>query len=295
MSKTFTYSVLKYVHSQLLGEELNLGIVLFFSEHNKLEFRYPNDISRLKKAYTNFTEPAIKSYLKSFENKTLELSNAKISGELETILQTHFLVRDASTLQFTDVKSVVQYTDDIDAISDHYFKLYFQEEAHYSNPKFSEPGFFKRILNDKPISDRQITLEYKNLLFAKDEGIRQYIRKGIELKNARTHFKSDLAWENGTLNAVKGLSFDLKEDIAILDKALLITAQLNYLHKEATKENIRFDLLVSPPKHENHFDAYENALKTLSDISVNKKIITEDKLPEYASLTSLEIERRNII
>jgi hypothetical protein len=99
-------------------------------------------------------------------------------------------------------------------------------------------------------------------------------------------------WENGTLNAVKGVSFDLKEETAILDKSVLITAQLNYLHSEAEKQNIRFDLLISPPKRPDLFAAYENALKTLSDISANKKIVTEDKLSEYASSTLLEIERR---
>lgn len=288
MSKTFTYSVLKYVHSQFLGEELNLGIILFFPDRNQLIFRYPKNISRLKKAYKNFTEPAIKQYLKSFEERAKTLSEATISGELEEILQTHFLVRDASTLQFDEVRSVVQYVDDILTISQDYFNLYFPEE----NP---DPGYLtlevEYLRPIKLISDHQITVEYKNLLFAKDANLKKHIRKGIELRNARTHFKSDLVWENGTRNAVKGISFDLKEETAILDKAVLITAQLNYLHDEAKEENIRFDLLVSAPKQTGLFTAYENALKTLSDISSDKRIIPEDKLSEYASFTAMEIER----
>ncbi len=286
MSKTFTYSVLKYVHSQFLGEELNLGIILFFPDKGSLIFRYPKNIDRLKKAYKSFTEPAIKPYLQSFEKRAKKLSEEKISGKLEDILQKHFLARDASTLQFDEVQSVVQYVDDIQAISDHYFNLYFPEENPELNYQMVDVEHFK------PVSDRQITAEYKNLLFTKDENLRKYIRKGIELRNTRAHFKSDLVWENGTLNAVKGISFDLKDETAILDKSVLLTAQLNYLQREAEKDNIRFDLLISRPKRPDLFATYENALKTLSDISANKKIVTEDKLSEYASSTLLEIERR---
>lgn len=286
MNHTFTYSVLKYVHSQFLGEELNLGIVLFFPDKRTLIFRFPKNIERLKKAYRNFTEPAIKPYLRSFEQKAKDLSDEKVSGKLEDILQTHFLARDASTLQFGEVQSVVQYVDNIQDISDHYFNLYFSEES----PEFQHISY--QVEHFKPISDHQITNDYKNLVFAKNDNLRKFIKKGIELRNARTHFKSDLVWENGTLNAVKGLSFDLKGEEAILDKSVLITAQLNYLKYEAEKKNIRFDLLISPPKRSDLFAAYDNALKTLSDISANKKIVTKDKLSEYVAFTSLEIEKR---
>lgn len=92
----------KYVHFQFLGEELNLGIVLFFPERCSVIFRYPKNIERLKKAYKNFAGPAIKPYIQSFEKKAKKLSEEKISGKLEDLLQIHFLARDASTLQFNE-------------------------------------------------------------------------------------------------------------------------------------------------------------------------------------------------
>jgi hypothetical protein len=278
MSKTFTYSVLKYVHSQFLGEELNLGIILFFPDQHSLIFRHPKSINRFRKAYKNFTESAIRQYLKSFEEKAKLLSKKEVTGKLEDILQTFFLVRDASTLQFDEVKSVVLYTDDIQTISDHYFNLYFPEQE---------------LLIDhiKPITDHQITVSYKNLLFEHNDNLKKFISEAVELRNEKAHFKSDLAWKNGTLNAVKGISFDLKEEGAISDKALLINAKLNYLQQEAFERNIRFDLLVSPPKQADLLTAYDKALYILSDIKANKKIVTQDQLFEYASFTAREIER----
>ncbi len=63
------------------------------------------------------------------------------------------------------------------------------------------------------------------------------------------------------------------------------------MFNEAINKNIRFDLLISPPRELSLIEAYHNALNTLQDINVNKKIIVKDQLPEYAVYTAIEIEK----
>lgn len=280
MTRTFTYSVLKYVHSPFLGEELNLGIVLLFPRQNLLLFKSPKNIARFKKVYKSFPAQAIKEYLRSFEEKARSLSHGAISESLEEILHANFLVKDASTLQFDEVQSVVQYSDDVRKISEQYFKLYFPEETS----EFEIDHF-------KPVTDSQIAVNYKHHLIQRDESIKKFLKPPLDIRNEKAHFRSDFVWQNGTTNAVKGVSFDLREESGISDKALLLNAKLNYLRKEALAKNISFHLLVTAPKSNHLLHAYENALKVLADISAEKRIITEKQLEEYTSLTLEEVER----
>ncbi len=287
MSNVFKYSVLKYVHSQFLGEELNLGIVLFFPNQNKLIFKSPKKISRFKYIYRTFTDSVIREYLQAFDEKAKVLSNEKLPESFQSILNDYFLVKDASTLQFDEVKSVVLYTEDTEKIADQYFRLYFPDEFPLESVLNNEIS----TQQIRHVTDAEVTKAFKNLLLEKDKTIRKYLKPAFEIRNDKAHFKADLVWQNGTINAVKGISFDLNEEHSISDKALLVNAKLNYLREEASLQNIRFDLLVTAPAIKDLTKAYQNALQILSDINVNKQIITQDKLQEYTQRTVNEVER----
>lgn len=280
MNQTFTYSVLKYIHSQFLGEELNLGIVLYFHNRNSLIFKYPKNIGRFNRIYKTFPGPVIKQYLRAFDEQAEWVSNKGLGEPLEEILAKHFLVKDASTLQFSQVQTVVQYSEDVQKIADDYFRLYFPEEF----PEAKEGKL-------KHISDNQLAVSYKNLILARDSSAKRFLKPGLEIRNQHAHFKSDLSWQNGRLNAVKGVSFDLKEEGAITDKALLLSAKLNYLEAEVKELGVSFDLIVTNPKLGHLIGAYENALGLLEKIEVPKRIFTEDKLEDYAYLTLKELAR----
>jgi hypothetical protein len=129
------------------------------------------------------------------------------------------------------------------------------------------------------------------MLQLKDKNIMRFLKPPVEIKTELAYFRSDLVWQNHTINAVKGLSFDLGSEDLILDRALLFNAKLNYLSEEARLKNIRFDLLVAAPQVASLQNAYENALHVLNDIKAPKEIITRDQLEEYADRTVFEVER----
>jgi hypothetical protein len=285
MTKVIKYSLLKYVHSQLLGEELNIGIVLHFPELKKLVFRYPHKIAKFRSIYRTFSEPTIRTYLKSFEGKAERIELSDPDENLDKILSSFFLVKESSPLQFSESKSVVQYNDDWEKISDQYFRLYFPEEFPLEVTLEQQTETFRHR------SDRQVASSFKRLLLHKDKNIFRYLKPAVEIKTDLAHFRSDLVWQNHTINAVKGLSVELGSEELISDRALLFNAKLNYLSEEARSKNIRFDLIVAAPQSAEFKQVYESALQILHDIKAPKEIISEDQLEKYANRTVSELER----
>ena len=285
MTKVIKYSLLKYVHSQFLGEELNIGIVLYFQEQKKLLFRYPHKIVKFRSIYRTFSEPTIRTYLKSFEEKAQSIEKSDLGDDLDKILNRFFLIKESSPLQFTESKSVILYSDDWEKVSDQYFKLYFPEEFPLEVSSELQSETYRHR------SDRQVVSAFKRMLQLKDKSVIRFLKAPVEIKTDLANFRSDLVWQNHTINAVKGLSFDLGSEDLISDRALLFNAKLNYLSEKASAKNIRFDLLVAAPQTPDFQQAYNRALQVLNDIKAPKEIITQDQLEKYADRTVFELER----
>ena len=74
MNTPFTYTILRYIHSQVLGEVFNVGILFSFLSQGKLVFKYPESLTRLKGLYRRFSESQIKAYQQGFARKAAELN-----------------------------------------------------------------------------------------------------------------------------------------------------------------------------------------------------------------------------
>ena len=129
---TFTYALLQYRHSQILGEVLNIGLLAFFPIEQKLVFIYPEKLIRLRFAYPNLPEKTIKSYLRYFEDKVSQLnqqpdifSSNQLELSLERLINEKFLAPDSSALQFGNFRTSVLYTNDRQIIVDQLYTLYF--------------------------------------------------------------------------------------------------------------------------------------------------------------------------
>ena len=133
MSNIFKYSVLTYNHSQLLNEKINVGIIFYFPNAGgeRLYFKYPKKLHRLKTFYTDFSEWQLKNYLVSIEAKTHKL-NARFSSKGLNLYSDDDLVDiihheykdDATTLQFSEIKKGKLYSD-IDSVITQFYNLYF--------------------------------------------------------------------------------------------------------------------------------------------------------------------------
>lgn len=280
MNKTVSYSILKYTHSKFIGEELNVGILFVFPEEKHVEFVYPSSISRIKKTYPNANLELIKSYLHSFKSRAPKLVKGlkSYAFDLNELITEQFLVTDGSSLQFTKFNHALSVKG-IEQTKKTYFDLYLNsyEVIHHN------------VLRHK--TDKLIVNECKRIILGKRPEIEKALHVAKEpLANDKVIFKYDLSWQNGTANLIKGVTFDLSEEEVIVNKALLIQNQLNYLADTIQKQQARIDLLLIKPQLPNFLDSYNYAKEILENTEANKFVIEENQIETYTDKVVKEIE-----
>ena len=279
----YTFSLLQYHHSQVLGEVLNIGALVYFPNVKRLECLFPKKLSRLKFTYPSVPERTIKSYFRAFEEKVTNLNlrpelftDLELDNSFKKFLAQEFLPEDSSSLQFGEIKKGIQFSNDYQVICNQLYNLYFSVFEHNIN-------------NYNRIDETTLLNIYKNLI--KDLG-KEIYNKG----NKRLHFdyeiepregdvfKFDIAWQNGSLNLVKPISFDVFRAETIQSKSYKYYGQFIELQDFADKHKLRFDLLIARPKKRELFKSFENALELLSRPK-HVKIVEQDDFEEYSKQT----------
>lgn len=251
----------------------------------------------MKSLYQDFPTKTIEKYLREFEQGASQLPGHKLSYDaLDKIIEQNFLVRESAPLQFSQVRTGVLYTNNLNDIVDRYFDLYFGGVSTSRAIKGIDTDRYPAILSEGIIknamstidrstlehfADRVLVDNFKNYIVSKASLNLKHLLPNRIIRNSKATFEPDLIWRNGTVNAVKGLSFDLDDAEKIIEKALLCNAKLNYLQEEAHKEGLRFDLLVVISRRSDSYNACESALSILRDIQAPKKIVTEENFEAY--------------
>ncbi|HNS42668.1 MAG TPA: DUF3037 domain-containing protein [Taishania sp.] len=278
MNKSFSYSILTYNHSLVLGEVINVGVLLIFPDENVVEFHYPQRLNRIKDLYHNFNESLVKDYLKAFEIKARTLNQYLqdyIFGYHE-LISNNLLTENASALQFEAVK-VGFYTGNYETVAKQYVDLLL------GNYKSETVGATNRITTEKLIQQVKSTIyelnpQSKNYLKFDDQRI---------LKNNHVEFKSDFYWQNGAIHHAKAVSFDVNKENNIIDSALLLNAKLRQLEKTSLK-NTHIDFIIQPPLQLKFNDAYQEACSILNENEVNKQLYTNSL--EYCEIVANQIK-----
>ena len=283
-TNVYTYSLLKYIHSQVLDEVLNIGLLVYFPSRRKLEFLYPDKLVRLRFAYPNVPEKTIKAYYRSFEDRIEEL-NAKpelfadyrLEESLDSFISAELISHDSSAIQFGNTKQGLLYTNDTEKIVDQLYNQYFVVFEHHENysGRLNEAFLLKKyktLINE--LSEKNQSVKYnRNIQF-------DYILKLNDTKQ----FKFDVAWKNGSTNLVKPISFDVKRKETLQRKAYTFYGQFLDLQDIAEKNNYRFDVLLAKPKDHNLFKSYDSAIDLLQKPR-HLKLIEEVELKAYTLKT----------
>src|SRR6266516_1915982 len=137
MPTSFTYSVLQYRHSLVLGEAINVGILFQFPTEEKLEFVSGNAY-RLKSIYPNFDHTVYNYLIKSIEKKIKEgneslFRSLNAKSDFKRYINSAILSEDATVLQFQEPVNVLNNrgnigkSDRIEKIVDEFTKLLLHE------------------------------------------------------------------------------------------------------------------------------------------------------------------------
>lgn len=282
----YIYSVLQYRHSQTLGEVLNIGVLVYVPSIKRLYFIYPEKLIRLRFTYPNLSEKTIKAYLKSFAEKIHSLNERSelfidygLDKSLNFFAETELIPQDASTLQFTDSRKGLEFANNVDTLIRDLYNSYLL-------------AFAESIGHTNQLNEDALLSKYKGLLKEFDKGHKSEIVKTsnriyydytIDVDEQK-HFKFDIAWQNGSLNLVKPISFDVIKADTIINKAYRYFGQFTDLEKYATTHNYRFDLLIAKPQDKHLYKAYDTALELLyKPDRVN--IVLDKDLPDYTKKT----------
>jgi hypothetical protein len=283
MTSPFTYSILQYRHSIILGEAINVGILFQFHVEEKLEFISGN-ANRLKLIYPDFDQTVYNYLIKGISQKIKDENNSLLldfnsNNNFKKYISSHLLPEDATVLQFQEPVTVIGNRNDL-----------------------SSPGFIEKIVTDFSTlllpgliikkseivrhNEQFLIRQLTDFMFGKSKELeKKIIRNKIiktQIDNRNIELKFDLAWQNGSTNFVKPLSFDLSEEKSIQDKSLVNYAYLELLSNYAKENNYRFDFIVSEPQNKDLYKSYENALGLLELSDAPKRIIAEEDLKEYS-------------
>lgn len=286
MSTTFSYSVLQYKHSLILGEAINVGILFEFPVEQKVEFVAGNG-HRLKAIYPDFDQYIYNYLIKSIENKLKDeqgtfVNYFNVRTGFNKNISSILLPEDATVLQFQESVNVVgrksedSQAKNIDQIVEEFSRLLL-------------PGIFTKKPDVIRHNENFLIKKFTSYILGKHKDLeKKLIRNQViktKVEDRDIELKFELAWENGSLNLIKPLSFDLTEEKAIQDKSATNYAYLNLLSNFAKNNNYRFDFIVSKPQDKHLYKSYDNALGLLELSNAPKRIITENNLNSYSEET----------
>lgn len=280
MIKTFTYTILQYKHSLLLNETINVGILFEFHEDGIVRFVEGN-LARVKSIYNNFDTPTTNRVLKNIQARAVEIS--KENNSLFRIfnaedLHKNLLREDDSSIQFSKPKTATYPFDNVDKIIEQYCRL------------FLPSGNIK--VNQQRHNDNYVFRTYNNYVFHNRKELETVANRDRVVQTKDISLTFDIAWENGTYNLVKPLSFDYQDGNDIQNKSVAYFGYLTKLNDYAISHNARYDLLVSRPQNLDLRKRYEKAIEIINSADAPKRIVTEDELKDYSEETAFYLRKK---
>ncbi len=105
-----------------MDEQVNVGILIFLKEDSKLQFVYPNSLTRLTYLFPNIDLNWIKEKLETFKTGVNQFNTNGLIN-FESIRDEHLLILDDNSLFFSNTINI-KYTNS-DGILKHYIEKYF--------------------------------------------------------------------------------------------------------------------------------------------------------------------------
>jgi len=273
MNKQLKYSILQYQHSPILGEAINVGVLFYFPGEQKKIYLHITDATRIKPIYKDFDANYFKTILSILKSNIEKysgdlLAENVLESNLKDFINIYLLKSDDTVLQFTDIFSTLNVFQTIEKTIEEYTKLLL-------------PLSIKEESKVIKYNESYIIRKFKTRLFSYDNELTNRITKDYEVKTDEFNFKFDIAWQNGSLNLVHPLSFDLKTESEIQRKTAEYCSYLNWLSKYTYENNCRIDLLLSKPEDSNLQISYDKSVRLLEAVDSNKKIIPFDEIDDY--------------
>jgi hypothetical protein len=269
LQKKYYFALLRYCPSFILGEQVNIGILYFFPDENKVDFVFPSTLVRLKDFYPEVQLRVVREYLqhikKTSQNIILE-TNTFFPENPQELIEKYFGLPNSVSIYFESPK--LGFYSSIETLKKQHDTLYFQSYYAKTGRNPHDEAYLKQTF-EKQLA----TFDFKPDLLEK-----QYIIQG-----KRSKIKFEYAWQNGVLNLVQPLSFDLTEAHSIQNKSFTWFGKLNQIKQQITDKKIHIDFLLAEPQNNALKDSCDEAIENLKDIGDGIfNVIPENEIEDYA-------------
>ena len=98
-------NVLRYQHSQVLGELVNIGLLVYYLDQKKIKLLTISDFNRLSSLYENFQGSIVKQQVNYINDQISKISLLELQSEdnkvnILSFINKNILPKDSSQLQF---------------------------------------------------------------------------------------------------------------------------------------------------------------------------------------------------
>ena len=275
-NRTYSYTILRYVHDVVSGEALNVGVVMHAPAAGFLAVRTRKTMGRLKHVFPDLDRRAFVDAMKAVDRGLASIAK-KGSGESLFDAQTDarrlalkVLPHDDSALQWSSVSTGLT-TNPAKTLE----RLYERYVARFDR----KPDHRRRTDEDiwRPVRDK---LAERNVHVPFEPKVIAGTQDRIEFKTA---------WRNGRWHAYEAVSFDLADADHIKDKARRWRGHLSAVG-EGSSEDIDLHFVLGFPRDGSLMPAYETAKHILEGARFTKEVVDESDVDDLVA--ALEDEYR---
>ncbi|MGJ4959192.1 DUF3037 domain-containing protein [Bradyrhizobium sp. HKCCYLRH2015] len=261
----YTYSILRYRHDPVAGEQLNVGVILYSPESAFLGARFRKNYGRLSKVFPDVDGSTLRQDLtrieKAFERLAKTESRDLFSLESNAAsFATKIVGPDDGSLIWSDLGSGT--TESPEATLDKLFIRLVTQYEDATAPRRTDADIWR------PIRDKLMELKVASVLEKKT------------IASSKDEVEFEHAWKNGQWHCYQPLSFDLATVDSIQEKAARWVGHMVGL--SSATERFRPYFIVGSPSEPTLQSAYRRAVAFIADAPLHPTIVPEEEVETFA-------------
>jgi hypothetical protein len=269
----YQFAILRYVHSAVTEEFVNVGVLLWLPNQQSGEFRANDRYARLSGFFRGFDGPGYRYLIRHLVHRFEEFraANAAVGSRLDMSDVLAALVPlDASVFQWSTVMGGI--ADDPSARLDQLFvELVERFEIVGARGRRDEAEIWTSM--ERGLSRR---------------GLLGSVESGIELEAPDYRYRFKAGWMNGRLQVMEPISLDYINGTDVVEKANSWGGRLLNL---ARGSDFALTGVVSLPTRSDLTGAVQQAIRILSAAPRVRQIVTEDRFDQVMDDIERDIAR----
>ena len=260
----YHYRILRYVHNVFIEEFVNVGVMMWIPEYDKIMFKATSFYERLSQFFSDFDGMMYRDFIQNIRE------------------DFDILARDLDKLRL--------YKDDVEDPSKIFCELvnedptWLQWSPLISGVYPSPERRFEQLFNEYVGQRRKNPhTQYNKIWGAVDKALKayhleNYVQTNFPMQAANVDWTFKMSWNNGIQQVLEPIPLALKRPLTIIDKANVWSGRLDILAKE---HNFNCTAVISNAPKGATVGAYNQARAILESVDSMRKVITENEVYEY--------------